>query len=249
MNPKLPKTPLHRSTRGFTLVELLVVIAILVVLVLLSMTGYHRFRASADMATTISVMRQLQLANVGYASDHGGQYVPMESYDDNNARSNEWHHSSVFLAYLTSDSTALQQGRQTVQAPVSILDPSVVRAKARLWDRLFGSYGYVQQGMPAARPSSHRSFRVTEVHQPSRSAAFITASDWKVMHASRFNWLNERDPMSQGKTTDQRMAYRHKDKAIVVYYDGSTGLVSPDDIRAIDAQGGANHPFWKANAR
>jgi prepilin-type N-terminal cleavage/methylation domain-containing protein/prepilin-type processing-associated H-X9-DG protein len=238
------QNPMSRSRSGFTLVELLVVIVIIATLALLSFMGLRRMRASADAATTASVLRQLQLANVGYASDHNGQYVPMESYDENNVRSNEWWQSSVFLAYLTGDPSALDKGKQTTNAPVSVLDPVVVRAKQRMWDKLFASYGYNQQGMPPAKASSDRSFKVSQVTNPSRSAAFITATDWKVVHASRFRWL---DNPVEGKSTDQKMAYRHNGKAIVVYYDGSSGMVSPADIRDIDAQGGANHPFWKAN--
>jgi prepilin-type processing-associated H-X9-DG protein len=234
------------SRAGFTLVELLVVIVIVIVLAVLSFMGLQRFRAAGDRATAVSVLRQLQLANVGYASDHNGQYVPMESYDENNARSNEWHHSSVFLSYLTGDQRALERGQKTTKAPVSVLDPIVVRAKKRLWDQLFASYGYNQQGMPAATPRSDRSFRVSQVTHPSRTAAFMTATDWKVIHANRFRWLE--NPV-EGKTTDQRVAYRHGGKAVVVYYDGSSGLISPSDMRAFDQQGGANHPFWKADAR
>jgi len=244
------KNPIRHSRPGFTLVELLVVIVIIAVLAALSMMGFTRIRAAADSAATTTVLRQLQMANVGYASDHNGQYVPMESFDQNSARYGEWHHSSTFLSYLTGDSSALERGKQTVQAPISVLDPIVVRAKQRMWDRLFASYGYNQQGMPTLgsppRPNSQRSFKVSQVTNPSRSAAFITATDWKVIHANRFNWLN--NPV-EGKTTDQRIAYRHNGKAIVVYYDGSSGTVSPADIRAFDAQGGANHPFWKADAK
>jgi prepilin-type processing-associated H-X9-DG protein len=240
------KIPIRHTHPGFTLVEILVVIVIIITLAALSLMGLRRMREAGDRATTISVMRQLQLANVGYASDHNGQYVPMESYDENNARSNEWHHSSVFLAYLTNDQSALEMGKKTTDVPTSVLDPVVVRAKQRMWDKLFASYGYNQQGMPPATPKSDRSFKTSEVTHPSRSAAFITATDWKVIHSSRFRWL---DNPVEGKSTDQKMAYRHGGKAIVVYYDGSTGFVSPADIRAFDAQGGANHPFWKANAK
>jgi prepilin-type N-terminal cleavage/methylation domain-containing protein/prepilin-type processing-associated H-X9-DG protein len=239
------KTPLHLGRPGFTLVELLVVIVIIVTLAALSMMGFRKIREAGDRATAISVLRQLQVANVGYASDQNGQYVPMESYDQNNARSNEWHQSSTFLAYLTGDRSALELGKKTVDAPISVLDPVVVRGKQRLWDKLFASYGYNQQGMPSATPNSHRSFKVSQVTNPSRSAAFISATDWKVIHSSRFRWLD--NPL-EGKSTDQKMAYRHGGKAAVVYYDGSSGLISAQDIRAIDAKGGANHPFWRANA-
>jgi prepilin-type processing-associated H-X9-DG protein len=45
------------------------------------------------------------------------------------------------------------------------------------------------------------------------------------------------------------MAYRHGGKALVVYYDGSAVSMSRAEMKAIDDQGGANHPFWKADAK
>jgi prepilin-type N-terminal cleavage/methylation domain-containing protein len=234
-----------RSRSGFTLVELLVVIVIIAVLAALSMMGVKRLRAAGDRANTVSVLRQLQIASTSYAGDHNGQYVPMESYDENNNRVNDWHQSSVFLAYLTGDQSALDRNQPvTTKVPVSVLDPIVVRAKKRLWDKVFASYGYNQQGMPAAKPGTDRSFKVSQVTNPSRTAAFISATDWKVMHNSRFRWLE--NPV-EGKSTNQQIAYRHGGTAVVVYYDGSTGFVSPAEMRGFDAKGGANHPFWKAD--
>jgi prepilin-type N-terminal cleavage/methylation domain-containing protein len=230
--------------RGFSLVELMVVIVIIAVLGLLSVLGFSRMRAAGDRASTVAVLRQLQIANLSYASDHGGQHVPISSMDENENRINDWHQSSVFLAYLTGDSSALDKGEVKTEVPVSVLDPIVVRAKQRLYLKLFASYGYNSVGMPALKANSDRSFKVSQVTDPTRTAAFITATDWIVSYNSRFRW--EADPV-EGKTTNQRIAYRHGDKAVVVYYDGSSGFVSPDDIRALDAKGGANHPFWKAN--
>lgn len=237
----------YRLKSGFTLVELLVVITIIAVLATLSFMGFSRMRASADRATVSNVMRQLQMANHAYASEHNGSYVPISSMDENQNRINDWHSSSVFLSYLTGDSTALKNNQAiTNKVPVSILDPAVVRAKQRLWDRVFASYGYNSVGMPSLAPGRDRSFRVTQVTNPTRTAAFITATDWIVSYNGRFRWLQK--PV-EGKSTDQRIAYRHGGKAVVAYYDGSSGMISPDDVRGFDKKGGANHPFWKANAR
>jgi prepilin-type N-terminal cleavage/methylation domain-containing protein len=239
------RSPTHRSQSGFTLVETLVVIVIISVLAVLTFIGITRMRAAGDRATTVAVLRQLQLANYSYSTDHNGQYVPLSSMDENENRINDWHQSSVFLAYLTGDRSALDNN-QTVTSvvPVSVLDPIVVRAKQRLWNRLFASYGYNSVGMPPLKPNTDRSFKVSQVTNPTRTAAFITATDWIVSYNSRFKWL---DNPVEGKTTDQRVAYRHGDKAVVVYYDGSSGFVTPGDIRAFDQKGGANHPFWKAD--
>jgi prepilin-type N-terminal cleavage/methylation domain-containing protein/prepilin-type processing-associated H-X9-DG protein len=238
-NPSIP------TRHGFSLVELLVVIVIVAVLAALSVMGLSRMRSAGDRATTVSVLRQLQIANTSYAHDHGGQYVPLSSMDENQNRINDWHQSSVFLAYLTGDQSALEKNTPvTSVVPTSILDPIVVRAKQRLWTRLFASYGYNREGMPALSAGKDQSFKIAQVTNPTRTAAFITATDWIVVHKSRFLW--QANPV-EGKSTDQRIAYRHGNKAVVAYYDGSTGFVTPGDLRAFDAKGGASHPFWKAN--
>jgi prepilin-type N-terminal cleavage/methylation domain-containing protein/prepilin-type processing-associated H-X9-DG protein len=232
-------------TAGFTLVELLVVITITVILAALSVLGFSRMRAAGDRATTVGVLRQLQMANIGYAADHNGQYVPLSSMDENNNRINDWHQSSVFLAYLTGDSSNLEKGQPvTSSVPISILDPVVVRAKQRLWNRLFASYGYNQVGMPALSAGKDRSFKATQLTNPTATAAFITATDWIAKYEGRLLWKSS--PV-EGKSTDGKVAFRHGNRAIVVYYDGSSGMVTPDDIRRFDAKGGINHPFWKAN--
>ena len=239
------KPSINRVHAGFTLVELLVVITIIVVMAALTVMGLQRMRAGGDRATTVAVLRQLQLANTAYAGDHSGQYVPLSSMDENQNRINDWHQSSVFLAYLTGDQTALEKNvAVTSSVPTSILDPVVVRAKERLWTRLFASYGYNRESMPTLTAGTDQSFKTHQVTNPTRTAAFITATDWIVVHKSRFLW--QANPV-EGKSTDQRVAYRHGNKAVVVYYDGSTGFVSPADMRGFDAKGGAAHPFWKAN--
>jgi hypothetical protein len=50
----------------------------------------------------------------------------------------------------------------------------------------------------------------------------------------------------EGKTTTDKMAFRHGKKAIIIYYDGSSGLMSLEEIKAIDQKGGVTHPFWRA---
>lgn len=232
------------TRRGFTLVELLVVILIVIVLAALSFFGLARMRSAGDQAATVSILRQLQIANAAYAGEHGGQYVPQTSRDENNATVNAWHENSVFLSYLTGDSQALDRGKPLKTVPVSILDPKVVRAKERLWQKLFASYAYNVIGIPNGGPGSDKSFRVNQVKDPARTAAFATATDWILKYQGRFLW--ETSPV-EGKSTDGKMAYRHDGKAIVVYYDGSSGTVTPADIRRFDKDGGDKNPFWLAD--
>jgi prepilin-type processing-associated H-X9-DG protein/prepilin-type N-terminal cleavage/methylation domain-containing protein len=64
------------AMKGFTLVELLVVIGIVSVLLLLLLPALARSRAEARAVQCVNNLRQLYLANVMYAQEHDGFYVP-----------------------------------------------------------------------------------------------------------------------------------------------------------------------------
>ena len=74
--------------------------------------------------------------------------------------------------------------------------------------------------------------------------AFATATDFRVTYNSRFKW--NFDNPNDTKTAAGDLAYRHGDKALVVYFDGHVGEMSKGDFQRIDKSGGKNNPFWKA---
>lgn len=230
---------------GFTLTEMLIVVIIIAALAVLSFLGFSRIRAAGDRATAMSVMRQIQVANASYASDHSGIYVPVNSKKADKSIAMEWYRNPEFLIYLTGDEAALEKPDEVV-VPTSLLDPVVVRSKKRWWDKLCASYGYNDTGVKYATDDTSPpvSFRTTQITDPARTAFLFTATDYAAKYPSRFNWL--KTPV-EGKTTDGKIAFRHGGMAIVVYYDGSSGLISPEDLRRIDRDGGKEHPFWKAN--
>lgn len=64
--------------RGFTLLELLVAMAIVAILVALALAGLKVAREKADDAQCMSNLRQLAQANLAYAAEHEGTFVPAQ---------------------------------------------------------------------------------------------------------------------------------------------------------------------------
>jgi prepilin-type N-terminal cleavage/methylation domain-containing protein/prepilin-type processing-associated H-X9-DG protein len=79
-----------RRSAGFTLVELLVVIAIVAVLLSVLLPALGQARKVARSAVCGSNLRQLLLANIGYANEHGGRFVPAAS-DITGDNLHRWH--------------------------------------------------------------------------------------------------------------------------------------------------------------
>lgn len=240
------KTTSRRFSTGFTLVELLVVIVIIATLASLTFLGFSRMRAAGDRAAAVAIMRQLQIANMGYAIDNNSQYVPIAEKDKDGGLSMEWYRNPKFRAYLSGNPNDTEKsGAEMLVAPSSVLDPIVVRKKQRQWDRLSASYGINSTGLtwPTNDQSPPMSFRISQVANPGRTAFIASATNYMISYAGRNLWKS--GPV-EGKTTTDKMAFRHDNKAIVIYYDGSTGFVTPAEIAGFDQKGGVANPFWKA---
>lgn len=246
-----PKRCSHRS-RGFTLVEMLVVITIIIVLAALSVIGFKRMREKADVVTTVKRIRGFTEANALYATDHNGKYVPVFAFDEDGQGAVQWHYNRAYLEALIGDKEALENSEvfEGIDGlPEQVLDPIVIRAKKRYWSRISASFGYNAENMPGGgwgQPGTARSHSINSVSNPSETCAFITATDWLVLHSGCLLW--ERSPV-EGKTENSKIAYRHQGKAVVAYYDGHTGLISIDDMKEINRRGGVNNVFWGGSRR
>jgi prepilin-type processing-associated H-X9-DG protein len=230
-----------RTSSGFTLVELLVAITITIVLAALTVVGLSRMRAAGDTATAVRNIRQLQVANVSYATEHDGRYASYFILDED-GKKNYWYRDLAFLAELTGDNSQLTSADPNKDVPSSLLDPTAYRAKKKSYDLLSGSYGMVHDFMiKRSDQDTERYTTINEITNPSRTAAFLTTTDLSARYESRNLWWSE--PV-EGKTTNGKTAFRHGNKAIAVYFDGSTGLISREDINRFDANGGKKNVFW-----
>ena len=239
-----------RSASAFTLVELLVVITIIIVLAALGFVGLKRARLSADRAVSIRNIGQLQFANTTYAADHNGDYIKVYAFDDKGSSYVAWCDNSDFLSILKGDSVVSAGGQVDKSHPRSALDPLAYRSKAKEYDRFAGSYGYNYEGALGksaawGTPNAENVFKMQQVTQPARTAAFITATDWLAKYGGRFKWQGA--AAAEGYENG-KIAYRYDGKALAVYFDGHVGEFTQADMKRIDTQGGNKHVFWNANA-
>lgn len=236
--------PFPRHRNGFTIVEILVVVSILLVLAALIAMLSRNLRGSADKVKAIRNISQLQLANATYAAENNGKYVPTHARPKGTQES-PWFSNPRFLACIVGDGSTLKNSLQEWNTvPPHLLDPIAYKAKGKSFDMYSASFGYIDC-LP--EPSSGDiSWSTGQIVSPEKSAAFITATDFRVRYSGRSLWKNNR---SEGKTGDGRVAYRHSGKkAVAVYYDGHVAELSMKEILAYDDQGGINHPFWNASA-
>ena len=66
------------KARGFTLIELLVVLAVIAVLAMLLSHAANVARTRGDATQCMSNLRELVAANLSYAAEHDGRYVPAQ---------------------------------------------------------------------------------------------------------------------------------------------------------------------------
>lgn len=242
----------HRHQHGFTLVELLVTMTIVIILVAISFTIFRSVRTSADVAVATSRLRGLAQANINYATDHNGRFVPIFAFDERGSSGEHWIYNPEFWEMFGGDQSFLEDPEEHEGKdgyPESVLDPVVVRAKARYWSRVSASFGYNWENTPGGsweQRGSDPFHTMTTMKTPSQTCQFVTATDWIAKYSGRLLW--EQMP-AEGKTEDGKIAYRHKGKAIVAYYDGHTAMITPEDMKEIDRRGGIDNMFWGGDQR
>jgi prepilin-type processing-associated H-X9-DG protein len=248
MNSSYRRRPCHDPKPGFTLTELLVAFVIIISIIALSLTRITKMRQTADRIKASGNLSQLQIASTGYSTENNGQYVPIWEFDEERRNTSWWFNNPRFLSYLADQSSI--DHRPDLALSLSMMDPVTAKARKKLYDRIFASFGYNETGIPGSSygaPGNKPSFRTGQLTAPQKSAAFITATDVVVHYRSRFLWDDVTHAV-EGKTENQKIAYRHNGKALVAFYDGHVGEVSMQEIRRFDTEGGATHIFWKADA-
>jgi prepilin-type N-terminal cleavage/methylation domain-containing protein len=237
-----------RDAHGFSLVEMLAAVAIIAVLASLTAIGLNKVRLQADQAVTVHNLSALQRANLVYAGDHDGGFVPVRAFDEKGNSYVAWCNNPEFVAAVKGCS--LEQAMVSSNIAPNALDPRARRAVPQLTS-FAGSYGYNCEGIPNtggwASPSSTSYFRSGQLAAPSRTMAFITATDWQAKYSGRFLWKDA--AATEGRTPDGKIAYRYNGKALAAFYDGHVDSITMADMKRIDSMGqGIRNIFWDGDA-
>ncbi len=195
----------QRRRRGFTLIELLTIIGIIGVLAALVFPAVGQMRGSANRTKVLSNLRKLQSANVMYAQENDGRYVPVWDNVPEGYRL-QWYADYRFTQAMLGNASG-QWG-----LPDKMTDPRVAKRADGTVNTAIQYAMNTQQiggGWSAAGPTG---YRVSDIATPSSTIVFITAN----------NWLFDASPSSIN-----RVEYRNGDgKAEAVRFDGSVILVT-----------------------
>lgn len=203
-----------RPNHAFTLVELLVVIAIIAVIVSLLLPSLSLAREQSRSIVCRNVLRQYQMANLIYASNYGGFYVPVKDGPV------KWHGNAEYRDYL---------GIPGLSGFGKVLRGNICPSSAAAYAAPVNGYIYpisLSYGMnvsawPTAtlNPTAFVGYHERMIVRPSEHMAFADAVDWWIHLDKSFRYTGEAYQMV---TT----AYRHRQGANLVYYDGHVGWLS-----------------------
>jgi len=161
------------NKKAFTLVELLVVIAIIALLMGILMPALVAARSQGKAVVCRSNLRQLVLANTGYAGENDGSYVPA-ALDIMNTNNHRWHgvrdnHDNPFDPLRSPLAGYLADGG------VKVCPQKVNFRQGDPWDWDFedgcGGYGYNM---------TYIGSRIWEQYEDEKCR--ITAKDFEIRH-------------------------------------------------------------------
>ena len=227
------------KARGFTLVETLIGLTVVVSLSALSFSVFDRARTAARRAVSTGNLKQLAIANLSYAADHG-TYVPAQSPDNlvrwhggRSSQSGEFDPRAGFLADYLGES------RRVGQCPhfANAID-------AGSFELGSGGYGYNATylgGTPEDSFAPEKPFRVRDAGQ---TLMFATTALSKAEGLQEYPYAEPRQWVTPnrkpGGPLQPSVHFRFNGKALVAWCDGSVTAVTADDYGSSNYYGGDN---------
>jgi len=232
------------KNKAFTLVEMLVVISIITMLMAILMPALGKARAGTWALFCKSNLHQILIANISYAADNDGFFVPAASDMYDNAGLNRWHGSR----------DNLNEPFDPVRGPLAgyLGDGKIKECPAKKdflkgldWNTSFeqgcGGYGYNMTyigsrlwqsqigGTQAWREVYAGTTRITEIGSPGKTLMFAdTAMAKTQMSLIEYSFAEPPFTIQNGRVVtafymSPSIHFRHRDDANIGWADGHTG--------------------------
>lgn len=235
-----------RRAAGFTLIELLVTIAIIAVLAALLLAGLQSARQKADATNCLSNLRQLAAANLAYAGEHDGHYVPAQEL--NNAV--RWHGvrrgsggafdpaQGPLAAYLGTEGRVklCPTFRDALKGTASFEEGT-------------GGYGYNATYIGGTPADGFSPERVINVPQPARTVMFTDTAFARAAGLQEYAFCEPRQWVNPNGKLRGRLIpsvhFRHGGRTHVAWCDGHVSAEEPTELGGPDAYYGGEPGKWK----
>lgn len=221
----LQGTGIRRGLIAFTLTELLVVISVIAILAAMLLPAITIVKSMANRSKCANNLRQMGMANFGYADENDNLYVYGCFFKADGTLSTRWFGARGFTdkieTLVTSNYVWSTRNLCPNQNPI----PSRVNMAE-------SSYGYnflVGFGVSWSAPKSnfYYSWSVTQIATPSRTMMFSDGIDWSLYQSGV--WYTDDQQASNGGM----VAPRHRGSANSVFFDGHVESKSQAELMAL----------------
>lgn len=177
------------------------------------MPTFGKIKESARQNQCLANIRQMQQANILYAQDNDGRFVPAQYYPPDSAVRTPWWKNSDYLSYLNAKSYVPK--RQGCPDGILTTGPGLYT----------GGYGYNVSGPGGYFDAAvSTGIRQTQIARPASSIAFIDGLDWMVTWAGAGKYVGNEDYIPAA------CAFRHGGKANVVFWDGHAVSIPRESV-------------------
>lgn len=244
---------MHNANRyGFSLVESLMAIAVIGVLGGIMLSAVTAIRSQARETQSASNIRQLAVANMAYAAEHG-RYAPWSDLDD----ATHWHGARVGADFTGTGGflSPYLEGGAVRFCPV--LDSILDERSGAAFDEGTGGYGYNatyiggdpalmdRQPPPGAKRGDIRPWwtvgrRPSAIVDPSRAVMFTStaiARGGGLVETGNSVPYRNLGPGGLGGTNTATTHFRFNGRALVAWADGHVTFEEPNDTSAANVYG------------
>ena len=258
-----------RKIKGFTLVELLVVISIIAMLLAILVPAMGKARELSRRIVCSNNLKTMAMGDILYAQTCDNWHVPI--YDGAVPDNWMWFQNPLFIRLIAMKgrvNTDEKHGYKALTLPKEYKCPTDKRTVANggllveVTDITGTSYGMNSIGLRAYPPGvsggdwpvynrsggkgSAQALKTTQVERPVDKFFFMD-SEWAYVNYASADYLQFWDQIGDRRSSKEwdMPAYRHKEGANMVFYDGHMKYLSKKEIFQYDEDGDVQ--FWRLN--